>query len=320
MTQSLVDQRYTPSTEEQRLMSLAGFVWNPPFWSKEGGPLLARMVGQSDSEWREELEEAVEEAERKSENTVTEVIKSRVVDDPGQLLQSLREQAQQLGAIGYHQLGAHLSLAYAAKAAPEAWELYQIPQLCQISVTAFYREHSREIQEALHPTLNESTLAAYAIERLSLRESLTPAERRHYDGGSSDILYYDAPSKKWARIINIPAICWFDSRKVFWKQLAQSVDERIRRFENSLEATRRKAAEWMDPMALSKLETEHAQRLAAYDGIYADEDNVRRLLAKLDRTADFAVAMHALLRGAENQVRTLYGVSPIGQRRPSKSG
>jgi hypothetical protein len=221
------------------------------------------------------------------------------------LLTSLRQQARGSGAdtFGHHQLNAHLSLAYAAGVAPEAWEVYRAAAVNGIPATGFFTGHQAEIEAALAPRLTWALLDEHA------RDRLDPAK-------PGRVQYYDVAATRW-RAVDVVSVEWFDSRETYREAINETAEELQEKVAAQLAKLRQKAQ--VDPTPRRQ------EELAKYEGFasgqflanIANHEKKRRelraKLKKLDKRRDFRKSLFAILRAAENEVRAAHGIAAVGE-------
>ena len=233
------------------------------------------------------------------------------------LLRSLRQQALAEGAdkLGYHQLNAHWSLAFACNQPPEPWEMYRAAAVNSMPSTDFFVNHPKEIQQALRPRAAWEFLRVHAVEKIALAAGMSEAERKAH-GHPGDVQYYDTNKKGWVSV-DVPQVQWFDSRDVFRESVARTKEEFRARVNARLAMLRQRAKEGPIPKRIEELAAYEkyvaGQFLVNLRKFEAEKKATRAWLAKLDTTQDFGKALFTLLRETENEVRKARGIPAVGE-------
>jgi hypothetical protein len=244
---------------------------------------------------------------------------TREINEPEieSLLSKLRQYALAKGpkSLGGHQLNAHWSLAYACGQPPTPWEIYESPRHFLMPLTDFFGRHRDEIQEALKPKATWELLRDHALPKLALDASMTEWECKSY-GYSGKVLFIDPTTQTWTSV-DIRSVRWFDSRELLRGSLSESKEDLKAKVYKNLARYKEAAAKDPSPRHLETLKgyrkfvrNDLQNRLNQFD---EQKEGIRRWLARLDTTPDFAKTLFTLIREAENEVRAAHGVAAVGE-------
>ncbi|OIQ84985.1 hypothetical protein GALL_331780 [mine drainage metagenome] len=233
------------------------------------------------------------------------------------LLKKLREQAAGQGtdALGYHQLGAHWSIAFMCEEAALAWEMYRAATLAMLPCTKFFRGHQSENEKALTPHATWTLLRDHAIPNLELQAAMTDDECKLH-GCPGRVQYYDSLSATW-KSVDVPSVRWFDGRDLIKAHLADTQADVDRRIADTL--YRHEAAATGEPTRAKIERLEKYRRFVSTQAIENRKTFDKRKrdaahwLAKLERYPDFSKILFRILRSAENEVRKSMGVGLVGE-------
>lgn len=217
------------------------------------------------------------------------------------LLDRLRVRQQErwatLGVGCCSQMAENFSLAYACGRPPLGWEVLVSPVQFQMPSTEFFGRHKDEVEEALAPRLTWALLQEYAGPKLATAQKW--------------LLVFD-PSGVW-RKLDIPIIEWFDRRDGMRKELETFAD-RNARLATRIERQRAYNVKYPSQGGADSLAAmERNLHARAERDAGADEEAIRRQLAQLEASPDFAKALSALVRDAENEVRANHGIAAVGE-------
>lgn len=232
------------------------------------------------------------------------------------LLARLRAQAIGPDApnIGSHQLNAHWSLACASGQPPEPWEVYRSPGAFVLPATDFFARHTDEIQEALRPKLSWELLRDHAVPKVALEVEMSDGECKAH-GYPGKVQYVDRETR-WVSV-DVPAIRWFDGRDRIREGLLETKAEFEAKIARNLRRYREAAAKDPSPKRLEALVGYEKFIRELVPGLLSrfeqQKASARRWLARLDGTPDFAKALFALTRQAENEVRAARGIAAVGE-------
>lgn len=218
--------------------------------------------------------------------------------------------------LGSHQLDALWSLAYAAEASPEPWELYRSAELNQIPTTMFYRNHMSEICEALKPASTYELLQRVANEKIALESKFSDEELRQSGYWPRYVQYYDHNQQCWATV-NVKSIRWFDSRELM--ERSQEQDEasirkkHVDRLRAHLREYKSKPSELLRQSIAAQRRYIRIDLPAALARREKKKSTLISCIEKLNETGDFRKDVFHILREAENQVRAAHGIGKVGE-------
>jgi hypothetical protein len=145
---------------------------------------------------------------------------------------------------------------------------------------------------------------------------MTDTDRREYHSFANTVQYYDATQGSWVQT-DVPAVRWFDARDSFRESLETTRDQLRAKVEARLARLEQRARE--EPTAkrveeYRSYETYTRGQFQVYLRAFDDKKaSLRAYLEKLETTRDFAKAIFAIVRAAENRVRGTHGIAAVGE-------
>ncbi|MGD0471847.1 MAG: hypothetical protein ABSB70_01355 [Candidatus Velthaea sp.] len=225
-------------------------------------------------------------------------------------------------SLGSHQFNAHLNLAFATQSDIEPWELYESPRLFMLPRTRFYTEHASLIIEAIAQSGECRGLLARVGREKQDFEQLAHASRLdliHDHHHRDRIMFYD-PNGFWADARGVNVL-WYDRRERFREIVNDGPDWMGVR----MKARRQRLQTELESPSMPKRSAGRAE-IAGIDAylpgdLFASRvrserskwPNTLRYLELLDATPDFNTLLQAIVRRAENRVRSDLGLPKIGE-------